>query len=368
MCSTKIFKAVPWILQCLKNQTTALIFSHAVYLITIALCLFTMSVSLYAADQDGSKYTEWLLPDVAPSPDNNKMNQAKFELGKMLFYDPRLSRNGNMSCATCHDPKNGWSDGLPTAKGHNGKTLGRATPTIVNVGFNKILMWDGRAKSLEDQALGPIYNPDEMANDRDRLLKTLRSIPGYVTKFKEAFWGLGVSEARIAKSIAMFQRRVVGNRSPFDRWIAGDAKAMTKQQVRGFEIFNNPMKGNCSTCHRPPNFTDNGFHNIGLKSFGLKNPDVGRYKMKNAAMARGAFKTPPLRNVAQTAPYFHDGSARSLDEVIKHYLSGGIVKSNLSPNMRQLSLTESERKDLLAFLNALTSDIDPALMKVTLPD
>lgn len=311
--------------------------------------------------------SEWILPTVAPSPNNKPLDPKKVALGKMLFFDPRLSGNGKMSCATCHNPAMGWSDGMPTARGHEGKILGRATPTIVNVGFNKILMWDGRAKSLEDQATGPIVNPDEMHNTLDNLITTLKSIPGYVKAFNEAFYGLGINVTRYRKAIAMYQRSIVANESPFDRWIRGDADALTAQQARGFEIFRNPGKGNCMVCHRPPNFTDNGFHNIGLLSFGKKNPDLGRHDQIPVDMTRGAFKTPPLRNVAQTAPYFHDGSAKSLLEVVNHYATGGVVKANLSPNMIKPNLSKQDKKDLVAFLESLTGKIDPSLTEVTLP-
>jgi len=172
---------------------------------------------------------------------------------------------------------------------------------------------------------------------------------------------------RYRTALAMYQREVVAHNSPFDRWIQGDAKAMTAQQVRGFEIFRDPGKGNCMVCHRPPNFTDNGFHNIGLPSFGRKNPDEGRFGQIAVDMSRGAFKTPPLRNVAQTAPYFHDGSAKTLMDVVNHYTTGGVVKTNLSPNMIKPNLSTQDKKDLVAFLQALTGEIDPALTKVTLP-
>jgi cytochrome c peroxidase len=273
-----------------------------------------------------------------------------------------------MSCATCHVPALGWTDGLPTGRGHDGMVLERATPTIINVGFNKILMWDGRAESLEEQATGPIINPNEMHNSVEDMVKTLKGIPGYVKAFNEAFYGLGVSESRYRTAIAQFQRSVVVNNSPFDRWIQGDAKAMTAQQVRGFELFRNPGKGNCMVCHRPPNFTDDGFHNIGLPSFGDKNADEGRHSQVNVDMTRGAFKTPTLRNVAQTAPYFHDGSAKTLNDVIEHYMTGGVVKTNLSPNMIKPNLTQQDKQDLIAFLQALTGKVDPALTQVDLPD
>ncbi|MDH5327539.1 MAG: tryptophan tryptophylquinone biosynthesis enzyme MauG [Gammaproteobacteria bacterium] len=312
--------------------------------------------------------SQWLLPNLPQAPGGNRFDKKKIELGKMLFFDPRLSGDGTMSCATCHNPELGWSDGLATAKGHKGKTLKRATPTIINVGFNKILMWDGRAKTLEDQAMGPIVNPEEMHNTVNNMLKTLKGIPGYVSAFKDAFYGLGINQTRVSKALAMYQRMVVSNNSPFDHWLQGDDKAMTPSQIRGFKIFLNPSKGNCAVCHRPPSFTDNGFHNIGLASFGKKNPDLGRHHQVKVGMTRGAFKTPPLRNIAQSAPYFHDGSAATLEAVVDHYANGGVVQSNLSPNFIQANLDAKDKKDLVAFLKALTGKWDPKLAQVTLPE
>jgi cytochrome c peroxidase len=311
--------------------------------------------------------SEWVLPPTAPEPNDKAPDPKKIELGKMLFFDPRLSGDGKISCSSCHNPALGWADGLPTGRGHNGKVLPRATPSIINVGFNNIFMWDGREKSLESQATGPIVNPNEMHNTIPHLIKTLKSIPGYVKAFNKAFYGLGINVTRYRKALAMYQRMVVSHNSPFDRWIQGDVKAMTAQQVRGFEIFRDPGKGNCMVCHRPPNFTDDGFHNIGLPSFGKKHPDLGRFGQVPVDMTRGAFKTPSLRNVAQTAPYFHDGSAKTLMDVIDHYTTGGVVKANLSPNMIKPNLSTQDKKDLVAFLKALTGEIDPSLTKVTLP-
>lgn len=310
---------------------------------------------------------EWILPETPPTPNDKPLDTKKVALGKMLFFDPRLSGNGKISCATCHNPALGWSDGLPTARGFDGQQLKRATPTIINVAYNSILMWDGREKSLESQAIAPIVNPEEMHNTVDNLVKTIKSIPGYVEAFNTAFYGLGVNETRIRTALASFQRTVVANNSPFDRWIDGDAKAMTAAQIRGFEIFTNPGKGNCAVCHRPPNFTDNGFHNIGLASFGNKNPDLGRHSQVPVDMTRGAFKTPPLRNIAQSAPYFHDGSAATLMEVVEHYARGGVDDSNLSPNLITPKLSQREKLDLVAFMEALTGELDPRLAQVELP-
>jgi len=293
----------------------------------------------------------WRLAAV-PMPKDNVSTPARVELGKALFFDPRLAGNGAMSCASCHNPSLGWSDGLKTAVGFGGAVLGRATPTIVNTGYNTQFMWDGRKKSLEDQALGPMQAADEMKTDFPELLERLRSIRGYVTLFQAAYPGEGISEATIAKAIAAFERTVVSKNSAFDRWVAGDAGAMTASQKRGFKVFVDAGKGNCATCHSGPNFTDNGFHNIGIQSNGA--PDLGRFNIRKVASMKGAFKTPTLRDIELTAPYFRDGSAATLRAVIDHYDRGGDDHSNLSADIKPLRLAEQDKVDLEAFMRALT--------------
>lgn len=296
----------------------------------------------------------WKLGNV-PYPEDNKPNEVRIELGKKLFFDPRLSRDSNMSCATCHSPLFGWSDGLATAKGFKSQVLGRASPTVINTAYNDIQMWDGRKKSLEDQAMGPMMSNAEMNMDIPMLMKWLNETEGYRSLFEKAYPGEKISEVTVAKAIASFERTVISKNSPFDKWLNGNKKALTKQQVRGFEIFVDPNKGNCEVCHSAPNFTDNGFHNIGLASFGEKEPDLGRFAEKPLKLMKGAFKTPTLRDITYTAPYFHDGSATTLEEVVAHYVKGGVVKTNLSPNMKALDLSEDEQADLVAFLKALSS-------------
>jgi len=301
---------------------------------------------------------QWLLPDVPPQPENNKLNGARIELGKHLFFDPRLSKDGNMSCGTCHNPSLGWGDGLPTAVGHNGKVLGRASPTVINTGFNSIQMWDGRKATLEDQAIGPMESGDEMATDLKRMFKFLKANNGYRDLFQKAYPGEGVNKSTLTRAIASFERTVISNTSPFDRWVKGDENALSKEAVEGFKLFVDKDKGNCAACHRGANFTDNGFHNLGLKSFAAAEPDLGRYKQRPLRLMKGAFKTPTLRDINQTAPYFHDGSATDLTAVMEHYNVGGLVKTNLSPNMKSLSLNEKEKKAIVAFMQALTSPVE----------
>jgi cytochrome c peroxidase len=295
---------------------------------------------------------EWRLPAV-PMPKDNASTPARVELGKALFFDPRLSGNGATSCASCHNPSLGWSDGLKTAIGMNGLVLGRATPTIVNTAFNTQFMWDGRKKSLEDQALGPMKTPEEMNTDFPAVIERLRTIPGYQGMFAKAYPGEPIGEETIAKAIAAFERTVVSKDAPFDRWLAGDTRALTPEQYRGYKVFTDPAKANCAACHSGPNFTDNGFHNIGIQT-AKGAPDLGRFNIRKVAAMKGAFKTPTLRDIELTAPYFRDGSAATLKDVVEHYARGGDDRSNISADVKKLNLSEQEKDDLVAFLRALT--------------
>jgi cytochrome c peroxidase len=314
-------------------------------------------------DSDGESVTleaghkslkKWLLPANPPHPEDNAPNPARIDLGKKLYFDPRLSGDGNMSCATCHNPSLGWSDGLPTGKGVKSMVLGRASPTIVNTAYNTIQMWDGRKKSLEDQAMGPMEATVEMNMNTAKLFEWLNGNAEYKALFAKAYPGRDINADSVSKAIATYERTAaISNNSPFDRWVKGDAKAMSAQQVEGFALF--AGKAKCAVCHSAPNFTDNGFHNLGLPSYGVPEPDMGRYAQKPVKVMRGAFKTPTLRDVTTSAPYFHDGYAKTLAEVVEHYDKGGVIKTDLSPNMQALSLTSAEKTALVAFMQALTS-------------
>jgi cytochrome c peroxidase len=298
---------------------------------------------------------DWLLPDKPPYPEDNEPTAERVELGKMLFFDPRIGGDGNMSCASCHNPLLGWSDALPTAKGFKSQVLGRATPVVTNTAYNSLQMWDGRKKTLEDQAIGPMEASVEMQTDFTELLKLLNHTDAYADAFEKAYPGEGVNKTTVAKAIASFERTIISNNSPFDQWVKGDASALTEEEVEGFKLFINPDKGNCAVCHSAPNFTDNGFHNVGLSSWGIENPDMGRYAERPINLMKGAFKTPTLRDITLSAPYFHDGSSATLDEVMDHYIKGGEVKTNLSPNMKELNLNGDEKAAIIAFLKKLES-------------
>jgi cytochrome c peroxidase len=307
---------------------------------------------------------KWQLPSSPPHPSDNAPSTARIELGKKLFFDPRLSGDGNMSCGTCHSPLFGWSDGLPTGKGAKSMVLDRASPTVVNTAFNSVQMWDGRKKTLEEQAMGPMEASVEMNMDTQRLFKWLNEFEGYRVLFEQAYPGKAIDADTVSKAIANFERTVISNNSPFDQWVAGKKDAMTAQQIAGFALFIDPKKGNCSACHAGPNFTDNSFHNLGLASFGKDNPDLGRFAQKPVASMKGAFKTPTVREAARTAPYFHDGSAKTLAELVAFYVKGGEAKGNLSQSMKPLPLDAQEQAQLVAFMQALSSPAKPFVLPV----
>lgn len=293
------------------------------------------------------------LPAKAPEPKDNKGTPARIELGKMLFFDPRLSGSNWISCATCHNPALGWSDGLPTGIGNGMAALPRATPSIVNSAFNDLQMWDGLFHSLEEQAVAPIEGAGEMNGKVNQILTNLRSIPGYAQEFAKAYPGEGISKETLAKAIACFERTVISTSSPFDLWMDGSQGAISLSAKRGFALF--VGKANCVACHRGPNFTDQGFHNIGLKTDTDEGrSDEGRFARVPIKISKGAFKTPTLRDVARTAPYMHNGAYRTLDEVVEHYDRGGVDKQNLDPNIKPLGLCDQDKKDLVAFMKTLS--------------
>lgn len=302
----------------------------------------------------------WARPGAVPFPPNNAPTADRINLGRALFFDPRLSGSNFLSCASCHNPALGWSDGMATGIGHDFKRLGRATPTILNAVYQPILMWDGRKPNLEEQALGPIESAGEMNMPLDELTKKLSAIPGYQPMFDKAYPGEGITKETIGKAIASFERTVVSTDAPFDRWRKGDKKAVSESAQRGFALFQG--KAACIKCHQGFNFTDNGFHNIGVRSLD-GTEDEGRFAHRKVKILKGAFKTPTLRDIDLTAPYMHNGMYKTLEEVVDHYDRGGDVKTNLSPNMQPLGLTPEEKKDLVAFMKSLTG---PA-MHVAIP-
>jgi cytochrome c peroxidase len=302
------------------------------------------------------------LPPV-PVPAENPQTDAKVRLGAQLYFDPRLSADSTISCATCHRPDAAWANHDPTDTGIRGQVGGRNSGTILDSGHMKYQFWDGRAASLEEQALGPIHNPIEMGETLENVVAKLNAIPGYRRQFQEVF-GIDADTAGIAKAIAAFERTIVSGPSPYDRYVAGERGALSPPAVRGMKLFNG--KAHCTLCHGGPAFSDQSFHNLGV-GMDRPDPDVGREAHTKDQADRGKFKTPGLRNVALTYPYLHDGSAKTLREVIDLYDRGGVPNPNLDPLMLPLRLTERERQDLVAFLESLTGSL-PVVETPALPE
>jgi cytochrome c peroxidase len=321
-------------------------------------------------------------------PADNPMTKAKIELGRQLYFDPRLSSDGTISCASCHHPDEGYARRTRFGVGVRGQQGGRNSP----VSYNRILsgaqFWDGRAASLEEQAAGPIANPIEMANTHEAALETIRKIDGYVMEFNKIFPAEGITIDTVTKAIATFERAIVTGPAPFDyyeyvrrieqTWGA-DADALqalkdeepevfakyqsakeatqglSEAAIKGRDLFFSERVG-CTACHAGANFTDEKYHNLGVGMEAAK-PDLGRSEISKQDADIGAFKTPSLRNVAQSAPYMHDGSQQTLMEVVEWYAKGGHPNDHLSDKVKKFDATEEEKKALVAFMEeALTGE------------
>lgn len=285
------------------------------------------------------------LPDV-PWPADNPPSAAKIELGKQLYFDGRLSKDSTVSCASCHDPAKGFSNGEQFATGVGGAKGGRNSPTVINAAWYRQQFWDGRAASLEEQALGPIQNPIEMTMTLDAVVQRLNGVKGYREQFQKVF-GTGVTSDGIAKAIAAYERTVLSGDAPYDRAKAGDAAALSEPARRGMALFFG--KAHCSACHTGPSFTDSGYHNIGI-GMDAAEPDAGRAAISKLEGDTGAFKTPTLREIARTAPYMHDGSLKTLEEVVEHYAKGGLANEWLDEEIYALKLTAQDKADLVTFM------------------
>lgn len=298
-------------------------------------------------------------------PADNPMSDDKIALGKLLYFDPRLSKDKTISCASCHNPYHGFADPHPTSAGVGGKLGGRNSPTIINRLFSTEQFWDGRAKDLEKQAHGPLTNPIEMQmGSHDAVVARVKAVKGYTPLFVKAFGDRTIDIGRVAKAIAAYERTVVAGNSPFDRYQAGDKDALSPAAVRGMKVFNS--KGRCKVCHVGFNFTDESYRNLGV-GMDQPKPDVGRSAVTKKAEDLGKFKTPTLRNLTETGPYLHDGSAATLAEVVELYDRGGVANSNLDTNMKPLNLTAAEKSDLVAFMESLTGPVPNAQPPASLP-
>ena len=322
-----------------------------------------------------------------PGFPENPMTPEKIELGKKLFFDRRLSGDGTMSCAVCHNPDTGYSDGLAISLSYPTTKNWRNSPTLINIGYNSIFFMDGRAKTLEEQSLFPIMSNFEMNQNLDFLEEELKEVPEYVETFRKVFGG-EINRERIAMAIAAFQRTIISKGAPVDGYLKGDSNALTQEQKKGYEIFTG--KGRCVKCHNGPNLTDNRFYNLGVpedeevtndprvavtrrftakvsgyKAYRTLNEDPGRYLVTKDRKDWKAFKTPTLREIALTGPYMHNGIFDTIDEVIEFFDKGGGHDQNRTPELKALKLNDDEKAALKAFLiEALSGDLE----KVKIPE
>jgi cytochrome c peroxidase len=273
-----------------------------------------------------------------PVPEDNPLSLQKVELGRRLFRDRRLSRDRSVACSSCHDPDRAFSDGRPVAIGIGRQVGRRSAPALINRGYGRAFFWDGRAATLEEQVLQPIQDPKEMN-----------------MTLGEASERVGLPPHEISRALASYVRSILSGNSRFDRFVNGDRRALSPEQQEGLRVFRG--KGNCTSCHVGPNFTDERFHNTGIAWRDGVFQDEGRFAVTGTAEDRGAFKTPTLREVAGTAPYMHDGSLLSLEDVVAYYDRGGNANPGLDPELRPLTLTASEKRSLVAFLRALSGTV-----------
>lgn len=325
---------------------------------------------------------EWreigLLPKVV-HPKSNPFNITKAELGRLLFFDARLSADGKMACVSCHEPNLGWADGRPVSQPH-GRSPDRNTPTIRNVAFQTNLFWDGRAASLEQQVEDALTNPKEMAADRDEVVRLLARSPGYRKLFEEAFAGRPIDFAAVTEAVACFERTIVSGRSRFDRFMQGDAAALSDAEVLGLDLFRREAR--CMNCHHGPTFSDGRFHDLGLSFYGRSNQDLGRHAITGEATDKGRFRTPTLRDVTHTTPLMHTGMFE-LTGVLNMYNAGMATLRRQpyqrddplfpvkSSHLKPLGLNRQDLADLAAFLGALEEPrhrvFPPALPEISGP-
>jgi len=295
-------------------------------------------------------------------PADNPLTPEKVELGRLLFFDKRLSRDNTIACASCHIPAVAFTDGQPVAVGIRRQQGGRSAPASINRVFSKAQFWDGRAATLEEQSIGPFINPVEHGfPNYDEMLAKMNKIEGYKKLFKNAF-GTGITIAEVGKAIASFQRTILSGNSPVDRFdMGGDEKALSPAAQRGLTLFRD--KARCTKCHSGFNFTDEKFHNLGI-GWDTNTVDLGRYMVTKDPQDIGAFKTPTLREIPRTAPYMHDGRFGTLGDVVNFYNQGGIKNPHQDELIIPLNLTGQEKHDLVEFLQSLKGE---GWQQITMP-
>ena len=298
------------------------------------------------------------LDSFMPVPAANPLTPEKAELGRRLFRDPVLSADRSISCASCHDPERSFTDDRPTAVGVYGRVGPRRVPKLLNRGYGRSFFWDGRIPILEDQVLQPVINSLEMDLELSEAVSRLAEDPSYPSEFRKTF-GREPNQEDLARALASYVRTILSGASPYDRYLAGDADALDATERMGLELFRG--KGNCVTCHLGPNLTDERFHNTGVGYKDGRFEDDGRFLVSGRDNDRGAFKTPTLRNAAETAPYMHDGSIATLEDVIDDYDKGGTPNPYLDREIRKLGLTDAEKAALAAFVRSLTGSVQEGI-------
>jgi len=323
--------------------------------LALNLLVISLAITSVSATEDMKK---WLRPAEVPQPKDNKLTPERIELGKLLYFDVRLSSSEKISCATCHHPKQGWTDLVPVSKavGHEGATGPRNSPVVLNTAYQNRQFWDGRVRTLEQQALGPIEADVEMNMPLEVLIPKLNKIKGYQKLFKVAYPKSNgvITKEYLAKAIASFERTVVSTIAPFDKYAMGDKNAISKTAKKGFELFKN--KAHCIDCHDGFNFTDGSFHNIGLNDGQLNGKELGRYLTKRRAAWYGVMKTPTLRDITKSAPYMHDGSVKTLTEATNICGNGGRYEHNVKNKSTYIvdrKLTKGDVKHIASFLKSL---------------
>ena len=286
-------------------------------------------------------------------PANNPYSAARVELGRYLFFDPRLSANGRVSCATCHPPEHAFAGGDPPPVGVTGTPLRRRAPTLINRAYGKSQFVDGRAPTLETQILGPVTAPDEMGTAPDAVVQVISRIPGYQSLFARAFGEPEITFDRITKAIASFERTILSGNSPYDRSLNGDKQALSREAKRGLQIFE--RSGECSECHKGFNLSDDSFASLGIGPE-EQPPDLGLGAITRKPRDEGKFKVPTLREVVHTGPYLHDGRYKTLDEVLEFYRKGGRPGPHLDSRIAPFFLDERAKADLMAFLDSLSGE------------
>ena len=300
------------------------------------------------------------LDNYLPVPEDNPLTREKVELGRRLFNEKQLSRDGTVACSTCHDPKRNFTDDKPLAEGVFGRIGARRVPAILNRAYGTAFFWDGRIPTLEEQVLQPIINDKEMDMTLEEAVARLRKDEEYAAEFDSVF-GHAITEQDVSHALASYVRTILAGNSRYDRYLNGEGDALTELERRGLEIFRG--KGNCTDCHLGPNLTDEKFRNTGIAWKDGELADLGRFRFTKRENDRGSFKTPTLRNAASRAPYMHDGSLATLSDVADYYNRGGNRNPWLDRELLPLRLTDAEKEALVAFLQTLTGPVREGIQK-----